>query len=660
MKPQPMNIVPPLPISAVNASNILCRNHSRMLEDALSKGVLWAQQMWDASAKSPVGILSGNVFQLGDFDECLGVSQPVKGKYCIVQIHINVPPGHNFVSPLTIDYSPYLHFWDKIYFGGSRSKQRLDQLKWALCVPQSCSVDDLQSSLDDYIRKINMKDRLTIYVEQKACTIKDNPRYNFSLADLTFSAVIILILLVSITATVYDFTFFKGEGNSPPSNLLLCLSARRSYHSLFRREKPISGLDLTPMYAIHFLSITCVVLGHRYAVALMGPTQNYELVEKIYRNYWISMWMGHMDLFVDSFFVMSGFLLGLLLPLQCDTSFVNPVTVYLHRYLRLMPAFILVTFFYTTLFYKIGDGPLWNLLVGGDQEACSHNWWTNLVFLSNVVNTKELCVMHCWYIACDFQYMAVATIIILAFKKHAKLMVAVFILLFCMTVSAVFVHTYVYERKAIMWFFKSFFLNPRADEHYLSIYIQPQYRAGPYILGVLTGFWVYNNIKLRLSKKQTWCTLLIGCAIMQLCFWSGSLYHNPARPYNVLESSLFAASTTNIWAFGLCLVIVSVIMGTKTPGSVILSWKPFTFLGKLSYNVYLIHHVLQVYSTGSRRTGNHFNFLNQVTESTYDMTLSIFFAFILFVTVETPPRYISKQMQMKLQKSSVSPAPIQK
>lgn len=48
----------------------------------------------DASAKVPSGILSGNVNQFGDFDECLNVNAPkdeFSGKYCLAYVQIDVP-----------------------------------------------------------------------------------------------------------------------------------------------------------------------------------------------------------------------------------------------------------------------------------------------------------------------------------------------------------------------------------------------------------------------------------------------------------------------------------------------------------------------------------------------------------------------------------------
>ena len=48
--------------------------------------------MYDATAKIPSGLLNGNVNQLGDFDECLGVegSEGIRGKYCLAYLQLDV------------------------------------------------------------------------------------------------------------------------------------------------------------------------------------------------------------------------------------------------------------------------------------------------------------------------------------------------------------------------------------------------------------------------------------------------------------------------------------------------------------------------------------------------------------------------------------------
>lgn len=52
--------------------------------------------MFDSNAKLPSGLLNGNVNQLGDFDQCLGVEQPggsVRGQYCLAYIEVSLGAG---------------------------------------------------------------------------------------------------------------------------------------------------------------------------------------------------------------------------------------------------------------------------------------------------------------------------------------------------------------------------------------------------------------------------------------------------------------------------------------------------------------------------------------------------------------------------------------
>lgn len=46
--------------------------------------------VFDATAKPPSGILSGNGNQYGDFDECLGIDGAVRGKYCLAYLQVDI------------------------------------------------------------------------------------------------------------------------------------------------------------------------------------------------------------------------------------------------------------------------------------------------------------------------------------------------------------------------------------------------------------------------------------------------------------------------------------------------------------------------------------------------------------------------------------------
>lgn len=46
----------------------------------------------DAGASGVSGLLEGNVYQLGDFDECMRVRGPVRSQYCVAEVRVHAPP----------------------------------------------------------------------------------------------------------------------------------------------------------------------------------------------------------------------------------------------------------------------------------------------------------------------------------------------------------------------------------------------------------------------------------------------------------------------------------------------------------------------------------------------------------------------------------------
>jgi len=44
----------------------------------------------------PIGILAGNKYHMGIYDECVNVHYPVKGQYCLTEIHLNPSKGKNY------------------------------------------------------------------------------------------------------------------------------------------------------------------------------------------------------------------------------------------------------------------------------------------------------------------------------------------------------------------------------------------------------------------------------------------------------------------------------------------------------------------------------------------------------------------------------------
>lgn len=77
-------------------------------------------KVWDASAKYTTGVLRGNVFQMGDWDECITIQGPYKTQYCLASIIIDMPEPTSSRDPVSIEYSPYETVLNKIYVSCSK------------------------------------------------------------------------------------------------------------------------------------------------------------------------------------------------------------------------------------------------------------------------------------------------------------------------------------------------------------------------------------------------------------------------------------------------------------------------------------------------------------------------------------------------------------
>jgi hypothetical protein len=85
--------------------------------------------VFDSATKIPVGVLAGNQYHLGHYDECVEISVDtgegfggrVRGQYCLAEIHFS----HSFSSrsdPYALNYDPRTSAWEKLTVRTSRTK----------------------------------------------------------------------------------------------------------------------------------------------------------------------------------------------------------------------------------------------------------------------------------------------------------------------------------------------------------------------------------------------------------------------------------------------------------------------------------------------------------------------------------------------------------
>ncbi|KAG8237344.1 hypothetical protein J437_LFUL014550 [Ladona fulva] len=143
-----------------------------------------------------MGILSGNVYNMGDFDECVSVKGPwgIEGKYCLAKVDIIEPPSAkalrrqywNGSDVYGIWLDPLTSMWEQIEYKGDRSKHRKDSAYWAMCVPSSCTAHDVELAMGRVLPPLagEMGINLKVNVHPTFCTAEENN--GFTAGDWVF------------------------------------------------------------------------------------------------------------------------------------------------------------------------------------------------------------------------------------------------------------------------------------------------------------------------------------------------------------------------------------------------------------------------------------------------------------------------------------------
>lgn len=78
--------------------------------------------MLDSTAKITSGILSGNVNNYGDFDECINSKfNYIQGKYCLSEIHFEPHKHLSNYKELIMSNEPYRNEFDDVSTSTSKS-----------------------------------------------------------------------------------------------------------------------------------------------------------------------------------------------------------------------------------------------------------------------------------------------------------------------------------------------------------------------------------------------------------------------------------------------------------------------------------------------------------------------------------------------------------
>ncbi|XP_018579714.2 nose resistant to fluoxetine protein 6-like [Anoplophora glabripennis] len=590
---------------------------------------------------------------MGDFEQCITAKAPFQTQYCLASVTAHVPKPTGIKDHLSLNYQPYLSAVERLYKFNDVSQQTRNVIDMGWCVPASCSILDLEEYLNGYLNKIDnnavhQNVTYTARFSDLTCRTAIESKY-FDNADISFCFVAVILIVMVIIGTAYDYNVNSKELKEKPSKrslaskLIMAFSSRKNFLELTKADE--SNPALSVLYGVRTVAIFAIIMSHRFATFTSSAILNFDFVESQYRSPAACI-IFHGDVFVDSFFILSGLLVVYGLLNQYDKRRTNPGLIVVLRYIRLTPVYAFVIFYYATIFAHVGDGPLWKVIAGEDSKDCRKNWWLNFLYLNNYINTDHICMAHSWYLPCDFHYFIIATFVCLLVKKDKKLGLGSMAAITIASVVVPFVITIVYERPALLHFYPEFLTGPKIHPDFQLTYTKTHTRGTPYCIGMFTGY-IYYKLKgsnKHVCRTQSFAIVMGSLFLMLVSLFSGMVFYDPYHSYNSVESAAYAALHRPAWALGSVGLIYVASFGHGSFLKKVLSWSPWIPLSKLVYGAYLTHFQFQLRSAAVFKNPKQIAYFDVFALAVADAVLAFVAALVLYLMIEAPFRKIFREL----------------
>ena len=617
-------------------------------------------ELIDATGKVPAGLFQGNIYADGAYDECFSF---VNTSYCLGFVNISISLPKSVHLPV-----PFLGW------------------KFGMCVPKGCTGRDIAKVVNSTIILIANETQI-------ACTSTKRPPYNAG-AIIMITVCCLFAALVVISSTMHCMSMLFKDGldpfindpvskskalpnnESPPSNrkvelnlsdktpllentvaikektsrfdpldFITAFSVFKTVPTILSTKQPPSAI--TCINGLRVLSMFWVILCHSQMWFMISTgADNMLMIGNVLSRFSFQA-VGNAFFSVDSFFFLSGLLVAYLTLRQMarKNGRFPFIAYYVHRYLRLTPAYAFVLFFIWLVSMHITDGPYYtqDTGVGSNQyEYCEKYWWTNLLYINNVYPWKlgEECIGWSWYLANDMQFYIISPLIIipLYFFFPLGLLLAGGFLMLSFIITGALTGVFDFQANTFAPFAYQYATNVTVSSQDL-LYIKPWHRISPYLVGLILGYLLYRKFRFpfhRLINLIFYSIVWILAAVILMTTLYG-LYptwhgHTPSLAENVLYNMFSRFS----WGVGLALLVFACHNGYGWVINSFLSMKFWIPLSRLSYNAYLVHPFVLTVFYGSLRKVIHYEDINMAFQVIANIVVSYGVAAIVAVFVEFP------------------------
>ncbi|XP_012259544.2 uncharacterized protein LOC105688083 [Athalia rosae] len=615
----------------------VCQQHGKIFLRQLRGYKLWALQMLDASAKLPSGLLRGNLNQLGDFDQCIGVKAHVKidektvkvqGKYCLATIDLQAT-RQEMKIPVNMMQS-------RAFLRASMNEPahfipRFTTVNWALCVPAACSAEDVRSVMESALSSYNVSLGLKFNVglDSESCYVKEKPQpySKETVAVLYFYAMTVCLVFV---ATVRDFIVTSDGPGSYSERIIMAFSLRRTTTALLVDSQ--DGKDIRCIHGIRTLATIFLYIAHKLIPIARIPFANRISLTEV-ANSPISSVLRVSLIYTDSFLLLSGVLTAYHMASEFNKrGEIRWFCRFVTRFIRLTPALLAVVYWYAFVMEHTGFGPQWSPVVKSNADLCKKNAWTNLLYIQNFFPFEEMCATHTHQLALDMQLSLIAPMLV--FFLYNKPIVGLLVILFLLQVSATVRYLATTSNYLSLVIFHGMTLKHLYKTANLT-YALPLHRATPYLFGVALGVLLRNTGKqVRIHKAFVFAGWLTAASLGSWSLFSTWRLARRDYSYDVEEATFYAVILPVCWAASLCWIIFASY--TEHGGAVnrFLSSYWLVVLSRLSYSVYLTQFAVFFYNVGTTRYASEFQVHRAI--DLYEVASVICVSIVLTLLLDLP------------------------
>ncbi|KAJ8717609.1 hypothetical protein PYW07_005539 [Mythimna separata] len=466
-------------------------------------------------------------------------------------------------------------------------------LRYGYCMTKTCkefyngstTEVDLRSSYEacsneTMYNKYKLKTRLT---EELDCSPRDrdNPIDNL---DIFVGVICILIVMANIIGSLCD-RYLDKEKERGALGLLYNFSMSRNWKKFVANTG--DGRDprfktLRGIHGIRAINITFVVVTHAFyagAILIVNPKQ----VESWYHIKIYNMFMAG-PLIMQSFFIVSSFLLVYNWMMDAEKRPVSwsmlPKQIIM-RWLRLTPSYALIIGLTVTWFKRLASGgPIYGKAVYYEARDCRQDWWKHILYINNYVPRS-----HCMAQTC----------------------------------------------KAVNLFF--------GEPTFEKVFIRGHTNLAGCIIGMALGYIIYywqksggDPMQFRKYRFIYWLSPIVGALIM----FAGYIFFAEGVTVPTYVNLLYAGLQKPAFGLVIATIIAGLVIQMEGVFRPILEWRPFAFIGRLSYSVYLVHIAYIRTQIASMMSLQRTSIPAMILRGN-NIVISVFIAaFFFFIMVEMP------------------------